>query len=236
VSDSEQLTNIGYQVLRTFALTYRYNRWIIRMLKRYLGSDVLEVGSGIGNLTMYLKAGRRLTCMDKSRFFLQHLKLDFDDVELWHSDITSQQVAKDSRRFDSIVCVNVLEHIEDDDAAVRNMATLLKPQGLLLIFVPALSCVYGEMDRQLGHVRRYDKIQLAQLLSRNGLIVKKIEYCNMIGSIGWWFNAVVLRKKGVSILQTILFDHFVPLVAEIEARIRVPFGMDLFCVASVTRH
>jgi len=231
VSNSEQLTNIGYQVLRTFALTHRYNRWIIRMLKPYLGPDVLEVGSGIGNLTIYLKAGTHLTCMDKSRFFLQHLKLDFDDVELWHSDITSQQVAKDNRRFDSIVCINVLEHIEDDDTAVRNMATLLKPQGFLLIFVPALSCVYGEMDRQLGHVRRYDKIQLAQLLSRNGLIVKKIEYCNMIGSIGWWFNAVVLRKKGVSILQTILFDHFVPLVAEIETRIRVPFGMDLFCVA-----
>jgi len=119
--------NYQYEVLRTFAITHNYNRWIFDLLKPSLGKNILEVGCGIGNLTKYLANYNRLTCIDKSENFIKHMKIDYPEIKFYEVDITDRSVLKlGENSFDTVICVNVLEHIDNDIKALKNMFDLLE--------------------------------------------------------------------------------------------------------------
>jgi len=227
------MTQIKYQyeVLRTFALTYNYNQWIFNKLKPFIGKIILEVGCGIGNLTKYFTQYKKLTCIDNCLEFIKHMQIDFPQVEFYNYDITDTEVLKIKKNgFDTIICVNVLEHIKDDIQALKNMHNLLQSNGKLLLFVPALGMLYGSIDKKLGHFRRYSKSELIEKITKTRFVIEKIEYNNFLGLFGWFINSRIFKKERFPILQTIFFDKFIPVTASIEQKITIPIGMNLFVV------
>jgi hypothetical protein len=129
------------------------------------------------------------------------------------------------------VCLNVLEHIEDDGAALRGMASVLPAGSAIVLIVPAFAALYGPIDRNLAHYRRYSRAGLAALAARAGLRVEKQRYMNAAGFFGWWVNARVLRREAQSAGQIRIFDRYVvPWLSRLEEMMPPPFGQSIFAV------
>ena len=224
--------NYQYEVLRTFAITHNYNRWIFDLLKPSLGKNILEVGCGIGNLTKYLANYNRLTCIDKSENFIKHMKIDYPEIKFYEVDITDRSVLKlGENSFDTVICVNVLEHIDDDIKALKNMFDLLEKNGKLLLIVPAIENAYGTMDKKVGHFRRYSKYDIVKKLSGVNFTIEKIQYHNIFGLIGWLLNARIFKRSEFPIFQTIFYDKLIPFISKLEKNVKLPIGMNLFVIA-----
>jgi SAM-dependent methyltransferase len=130
---------------------------------------------------------------------------------------------------DSCVCLNVLEHIEDDQRALAAMASILMPGGVIVLLTPAFPALYGPIDRNLGHWRRYTRASLASLAGRCGLTIAKLRYVNAIGLFGWWANSHVFRREAQSERQIEIFDRYlVPVMSRLESVAPPPFGQSLF--------
>src|SRR5204862_2647616 len=114
-----------------------------------------------------------------------------------------------AQHFDTVFCVNVLEHIEDDLGALRTFRSVLAPGGRVLIWVPAVQAAYGPLDAELGHHRRYSKASLAAAFDAGGFDMVTLRYSNPIGLLGWMFNARVLKSRAHSIGQVRLFDNLI---------------------------
>lgn len=228
-----QYETFQYEVFRTFALAYSYNKWIYALLLPYLGKNILEVGCGLGNITQYLVQipECKLTCIDISSFFIEHLKIDYPDVKIFNYDITDYRVIN-MEKFDTILCINVLEHIKEDKVALKNMYDLLVPNGHLQLFVPSISWLYGNLDKKVGHYRRYNKKEIITKLQSIGFKIKYISYHNFIGVLGWYLNSCLLKRNKFPIIQSLIYDRLVPVLSKIEKLLKPPIGMSLFIVGS----
>jgi len=133
-------------------------------------------------------------------------------------------------RFDSIVCINVLEHIRDDLAALRRMESLLVPGGVLALLVPAHQWLYGPYDAIDGHFRRYDRTSLRRLLCRAGLTPLRLHHFNVVGAVGWWVQYKLLKREIHGEGQFGMMNRVLPFVREFERRIEPPFGLSLVAV------
>lgn len=225
---------LGYEALKTFALSHNYNKWIYDLLKDYTaGKTVMEIGCGIGNLTQhFLRSAAKLIGIDTSSFFMQHLRIDCPGIEVYNFDVTDDKVLSlASKRLEAVIAVNVLEHVRDDEKALANIRELLQPGGRLLLFVPAMNWLFGTLDLNVGHYRRYDKKDLLEKVERNGFTAEKIFYSNFPGIFGWFFNGRILKRKQFPILQPIIFDKLVPFISKLEARLRPPLGLNLIIIA-----
>jgi hypothetical protein len=131
--------------------------------------------------------------------------------------------------FDTILCLNVLEHIADDDQALRTFGELLSDQGRLILWVPAMPQLYGEIDQAIGHHRRYEREALAAKLHAAGFAVEHAFYFNIPGVLGWYLNAVLLKRRSVPGLQARLANLLVPWLT-LEEYLRLPIGMSLIAV------
>ena len=192
----------------------RYNRWMYDRLRRWIGRRVLEIGSGIGNLSAFLVDRDRLVLTHTREEYLAQLRERFADrhnvrvARLYlpndHQDIAGEH-------FDTIICLNVLEHVEDDAGSLAAMRDLLAPGGRLVLLVPALPALYGAMDRALGHYRRYTRAGLVKLFRASGFDVPHVEYFNLAGVPGWWFAGRVLGRDTIPRGSLRLYDRLVPL-------------------------
>lgn len=215
---------------------YEYNHWIFSQLRPWLGSEILEVGSGTGNITRFLSmvASRVVgiepvpSFTERFREKLSHMK-HVSCAEGFLNDYPKP--VSDTDRFDTAISCNVLEHIEDDVAALKDMSDQLRVGGRVIIFVPAGPIAFGKLDEELGHYRRYTKRSLRQAMEEAGLVWEYGRYTNMIGLAGWWFNSVVLRKKLVPAKQAKAFDKLVPLISAVERVLPVLFGQSVVGVA-----
>jgi SAM-dependent methyltransferase len=183
-------------------------------LRRWIGRRVLEIGSGIGNLSAFLLDRDRLVLTDTREEYLAQLRERFADrrnvrVARLYLPNDHQDVADE--RFDTIICLNVLEHVEDDAGSLAAMRDLLAPGGRLVLLVPALPALYGAMDRALGHYRRYTRAGLVNLFRDSGFDVPHVEYFNLAGVPGWWFAGRVLGRDTIPRGSLRLYDRLVPL-------------------------
>ncbi|MGC2657802.1 MAG: class I SAM-dependent methyltransferase [Bryobacteraceae bacterium] len=212
-----------------------YFAWQGRLVIRELGRRVIEVGAGIGNFTRLLLDREAVFAMDVEPACVERLRQRFaanSNVQIMVGDAVSHAL-RDLSRFkpDSCVCLNVLEHVANDHTALQNMRAALQPGGVIVLFVPAFPALYGPIDRNLGHCRRYTRRTLSQTAGAAGLIVKKMHYVNTIGFLGWWINAHLLRLHEQSPAQIEFFDRYiVPPVSHLESVVRPPFGQSLFAV------
>jgi len=211
-----------------------YHQWIFEKIRPYLGKDILEVGCGIGNLTELLLSQGRVVASDVNGDYLQTVKKKFQrhpnlkGVLLW--DIRQAPPKNLGAPIDTIVCSNVLEHIEDDDDVLKSLFHLLPAGGRLIILVPALKALYNVFDKELGHFRRYSRSELAQKLTRNGFRICSLKYFNLFGILGWFVNGTLLRRRLLPARQIGIFNIMVPLFIWMERIIPTLVGQSLIVV------
>lgn len=148
------------------------------------------------------------------------------------ADASSKKIISlKNKGFDTIVCFNVLEHIERDDLALENFYEILPKGGVLLVVVPAFDFLFGSMDKYGGHFRRYSVKTLRQKLEKAGFCIEKVRFQNVLGIVGWFLGGKIAKKKLVPEKLFVIFDKFVPFLFEIERLFGPPFGLSILCVA-----
>jgi glycosyltransferase involved in cell wall biosynthesis len=205
----------GGAILDSLAHTPRFNRWLASIVAPYLGTRVLELGAGIGNLTMHLARNRKLyVATDIDTEHMGRLRTRFQErpnIAVLGCDLqrtTDFEPLLDAG-IDSVVCLNVLEHVADDEAALRNVCSVLQPGGRAVILVPYGTGLYGTLDEVLGHFRRYSEDELRSRLRAAGFDVDCIVPFNRITRPGWYLNGTILRRKAFGRFQLWAFDRMV---------------------------
>jgi len=218
---SDIYSDSGPEILDALSDANRFNRWMADTVAPYLGKDVLELGAGMGNLSRLLAPRRRRYIasdidaehLARLRTRLQHRP----NVSIALCDLAKPD---DFNPFhasmDTVVCLNVLEHVPDDMTGLRNIRSALRPDGRAIILVPQSQRLYGTLDEVLGHCRRYSKQELAEKMTAAGFTIEKILDFNRITSPGWYVNGRILKKRTFSRLQLSIFDRLVPLWRRID--------------------
>jgi len=210
----------------------RYNAWMFDRIRAWIGSRVLEIGSGIGNLSAFLVDRERLVLTDTREEYLARLRTRFanhSNISVVHLYLPHDDRAVAGQRFDTIICLNVLEHVEDDITSLAAVRKPLEPKGRLVLLVPALPALYGSIDRALGHHRRYTRADLIAKLERAGFRLVHIEYFNLAGIPGWWWAGRVLQRQTIPAGSLKLYDTLVPLF-RLERLIPWRVGQSLIAV------
>jgi SAM-dependent methyltransferase len=216
-----------------------YNRWIYDNIKPYIGRNVLEIGCGIGNVTDYfITPGRKITGIDIDERFVNVAREKYKNtpsVTIASGDALNPSCALPGQNFDTVVLLNVLEHIGEDNEAVKCIFNLLEPKGRAVILVPAMKFAFGILDREHGHHKRYEKQDMFRVYRDNGFEVEKMFYMNSIGAFGWAFNSRILRRKLIPENQAWIMDKIlVPIIKPLENIIKPPFGQSLIAVGRKT--
>jgi SAM-dependent methyltransferase len=213
----------------------RYRRYQHELIAPHCGRSVLEIGAGLGEFAAQFHGLDRLVVTDVDpgavevmhRRFAERAEVRADTYEIGGTP-------PDVEPVESVVAINVLEHLEDDAGALRSLATLVRPGGTVVIWVPGYQRLYGEFDRRVGHVRRYTPATLADAFRRAGLRVEHSRPVNLLGGIAWW---AAVRRGGSTAPDPRLvriYDRWVvPATRAIERTVRVPFGQSVLGVARV---
>jgi len=230
---SEQIQYEGKD-LESMSFAQNYHRWIVSIFRKYLGKRVAEVGAGSGNFSSLLASEniQELVAIEPSQEMFPLLREKFRNTprvvcaQALFADIYTHY----TEHFDSIVYVNVLEHIEHDAIELHYVHQSLKQGGYVCIFVPALPWLYSVFDASLGHYRRYEKKQLEKLLENAGFVIVKISFFDFFGIIPWFVACTLFRRK-LSAGNTAAYDTIVvPFSRVFEFLIPVPLGKNLIAV------
>ena len=218
---NDTYTDIDKDVLDAFSIAPRFNRWIADTIHPYLGKRVLEIGAGIGNLTRVLVANRRrYYATDFDPEHLGRLSVRLSGRPKLETALLDAARAQDyepfRNRVDTIVCVNVLEHIEDDLGTLRSMHRTLEDDGRAVILVPEGQGLFNSLDRELGHQRRYSEHQLHRRMIDAGFSVERMLRFNRVSRPGWWLNGSLLGRRTISRFQLSQFDRLVWLFSRID--------------------
>ena len=228
--DEENQSTLAESILR------KYPRFLLSKISPFIGNRVLEIGSGSGNMTTLLIGRRLIVASDKSPervSFLRNRFVEGENLRILQYDLTEPPPAELKEGFDTVLCMNVLEHVEDDSRAVASLRELVSPGGKVVIVVPAYRALFSGMDRALGHFRRYDMRRITQLLAENGLAPKEMRYLNMLAAVGWLLNGKIMRRKTLPRFQMWLFDKMTTLL-KLEDFVKAPFGLSILAVAEKT--
>jgi glycosyltransferase involved in cell wall biosynthesis len=225
----------GRGVLNNLTGTPQYLSWLSRKLRPHLGDAVLEVGAGIGNIAGRLM-GKRLAYVaaEKDPLYLHALRNRFlrtPNVSVQQMD---PEVAEDLRGldqcFDTVLCLNVLEYLEDPGRTLDLLRATLKPGGVLVILVPHNQRLYGSLDRSLGHKRRYGTAEARQLLEGRGFTVETVYNFNKAGTPPWWVYSKIVGSRKISKLVLKVFDKTVWILSRLD--VLMPWqGLSLIAVA-----
>jgi glycosyltransferase involved in cell wall biosynthesis len=227
----------GSAILHSLSHARRFNRWMVKLIEPYLGMRIVEIGAGIGNISRQLPQREKLVVTDVDPTYLYLLDRAFSGneiVRVERFDLTDDGHIDDVGRGanDTVVCLNVLEHIEDEEAAVARMKQLLEKDGRLILLVPQHQWLYGSYDELVGHYRRYSKAHMRCVMNKADLEIEYMGNFNFLSIPGWWFNACLLKSKKMSRLQLKLYDTIVPIMRMVEYALPLP-GLSLICVAKI---
>jgi SAM-dependent methyltransferase len=227
---------VGLHTLEVIAKADRFNRWMYDQFKHQLKGEVLEIGSGIGNISkLVIEEGYSITLSDYNEEYCENLKEKFSSIknvreiisiDLLHSDFENKYKSY-KNKFDSIFLLNVIEHIEDDQLAVSNCNYLLKTNGHLILLAPAYSWLYSSFDKQLGHFRRYSLRSLKELLIEEKFNILSGSYFNFAGISGWLLFGKILNQKMLSSGEMSAFNKIVPIAKLIDKLFGKKIGLSI---------
>lgn len=211
----------------------RYNEWIAETIHPWIGRSVLEVGSGIGSFSRFFLERERVILSDVQEEYLRALRAKYGGlpnttVEYYNLEKSAGHLA--GRGIDTIVALNVLEHIRDDCHALAQMATLLAPGGRIILQLPAHRILYGSLDVNLDHYRRYTARDIREKLAEAGYEVERMIRFNLFGALGWFVCSRILKREILPESQLGLFNRLTPLFMAIERRFPAPFGLSLLVI------
>jgi len=231
---------VGSETLGDIGEAAAFNKWMYSTISPYLAGRILEIGSGLGNISGFLLEDKQyVTLSDLRPEYCNYLSLQFKDKKSLEQVVEIDIAEKEFDTvyshllgtFDSLFTLNVIEHIEDDSRAILNCKKLLKEKGNLIILVPSYPWLYCRFDRELGHFRRYNRNSLRNLLTANGLKVDDLFSFNAAGVAGWFLFGKLLNKKQIGEGKMKLYDNFVPLFRLIDKILFYKFGLSLIITA-----
>ena len=210
----------GMATLEAISSAPLFNEWMYKVTSRRLTGRILEIGSGIGNISeQYLNDGRKLMLSDIRDNYCQYLRQKFEDeptcegvreLDLVHPNF-EREYCDLLGSFDGVFALNVVEHIEDDFLAIANAKKLLRKGGRLVILVPAYQALFNEFDRSLEHYRRYTEGSLKKIFEKNNFQIVHNQYFNFAAIAGWWFSGKLLKKKTIPVGQMRIYNMLVPI-------------------------
>ncbi len=236
--DNRFTAHTGMYVLRSVEKAHRYNEWLIRQTKKYLGNRVVEAGAGIGNMSRYLTEREYLLLTDHDPIYVASLRDNFGargNVEVLECDLTAPNFEETwhDHELDTVFCCNVVEHLGPDEEILRSFHKTLVNEGHCIIVVPAEPALYNGLDRALGHHRRYRKNELQELMQKVGFEVVESRQVCKVGALAWFITGRLLGRKELTPRQMLTFDRFWPLLSRFD-RLLPWKGMSLVVVGKKT--
>jgi SAM-dependent methyltransferase len=194
----------------------RFNRWMYETIRPYLGSHLVELGSGRGNLSKFLKVHGTLMVTDNRPEYLAELRARWSEdkrLQVASLDLCDPAQYQKLRAFlpDTVVCLNVLEHIEDDSAVLRHLFEVLPNAARLVFLVPFNPKLTSEFDRQIGHFRRYAAGELEEKMRVAGFAVERQLFFNKVGVLAWWIGNTISKQRTITAWQLRLYNFLTPI-------------------------
>lgn len=219
--------------LEAMSAAENYHAWLIDRIRPWIGGRCVEVGAGTGNLTQSLAKENfsQLTAVEPSANMFSILCERFDKTSIrTRCSFFQDLVETDRSDLDTVLYLNVLEHVEKDVEELRAVHQSLKPGGVVVVFVPALMFLYSNFDKKIGHFRRYHKEELVSRMRGAGFEIEYSRYMDILGVIPWWVTFRLLGKILVS-SQVQLYDRIgVPITRKIESIVAPPIGKNLLVI------
>ena len=217
----------------------RYSKWIYHMYEKYIGKEVLDIGGGVGTaISFYIDKAERVVATELFENQVNIMNKRFENYQYFKA--IQADIMKDDfsayDKFDTIILINVLEHIEDDRKALANIKKLLKYSGTIIICVPAMPGLYCYMDKNVGHYRRYTKGELRVKAKRAELQVIEDKYMNFMGILPYWIKGKLKKDNGGSFSTSIdegeskLYSIATSILEPIERVIKPPIGISEFII------
>ena len=227
-------TDIG--CLQELARMPNYQRWIVEEMEPWLHGSVLEVGAGIGNMTPYLAAAPGVTdvcALEPNADAYGQLSRACAGIDGATATLGTVEVLGD-RRFDTVVYINCLEHIRDEEGELQRVKRRLAgPDAHLIIFSPALEFLYGELDRVSGHWRRYSRPSLLAAVENAGYEVRQTRYVDLLSIAPYWLSNRVLKRNSIGDMSIDIYDRYYVRAARLlHKAVRSPLGKSLMCIAT----
>jgi glycosyltransferase involved in cell wall biosynthesis len=224
----------GLEALVSMKGARRYNDWVFRKIAPYIGNRIFEAGSGIGNVTQHIQQRELVVAADIDEQYTEVLSNVFHDspnVRVEKFDLTDiaayEKFVPD--KLDTVLCINVLEHIGPDEQVLKEFYRILAPGGRAVVLVPQGKWLYGSMDESVGHKRRYSRSDLAARMERAGFRVEKLIGINRASTLPWFINGRILRRKTVPGLQVKMFDSVITFVRMLDHILPIP-AMSLIAI------
>lgn len=214
------IDEVGLSTLDNLSAADKLNDWMYETIQPYVKGKVLEIGSGIGNISArFVKNNVPLHVSDYSDHYCKLLREKFGSQPLIQDVYQIDLAAVDFEvtyaallgKFDTIFALNVVEHIENDGLAIANCKKLLAAGGHLIILVPAFQLLYNGFDKELEHFRRYTRHTLKELFREQRFEIIKSWYFNLAGILGWFVSGTILRKKTLPAGQLSFYNKLVPI-------------------------
>ena len=216
----------GSQILARMARAPRYNEWMAELIRPFCGQRILEIGSGTGNLTRQLIPRDQYVASDINPLYLSTLRAltaDRPYLDVTLTDVTKgDSFPRPEGGFDTAICLNVVEHVDDDVGALRNIRGVLAPGGRAIVLVPQGPGAFGTLDEVLGHKRRYDAESLRALAEAAGFRVLERLELNRLGSVAWWLNGQVLKRRYFGRFQIVMLNALVPFLRRFDRYLPFP--------------
>lgn len=229
----------GERTLAAITAADKFNKWMYETIKPYIKGHLLEIGSGIGNISQFFMVDKvQCTLTDLRQNYCDILAEKFKDqptlegilkVNLVHPDF-DREYAHLLGKYDSIVALNVVEHIEDDNLAIANCYKLLSKGGHIIILVPAYQVLYNKFDEILEHFRRYTSTSLQRIIKNGNFEIIHNQYFNFIGIAGWIVTGSIMRKETIPEGQMKFYNKLVPIFKVVDKVVLNKIGLSTICI------
>lgn len=231
--------NHGTETLEVISDAGNFNQWMYQTIKPHCSGNVLEIGSGIGNISEYfLNDNFEISLSDLSNDYFRILEKKFEGFRSLKGLFTLDFAEKELEhkyphligQFDTVFALNVLEHVPDHEQSIKNCHLLLKPGGKLVILVPAFQSLFNKFDVALEHQRRYTPESLKRVMLIPGFTIVHTQFFNVIGILGWYVSGKLKKKDTIPGGQMQLYDQLVPVWKIVDWFLRPLLGLSVICV------
>lgn len=230
---------IGKKTLDVIGEASQFNKWMFETILPFSKGKILEIGSGLGNIsTFFLENRNEILLTDlrteyctllQDKFSSKSNLIGVEQLNLIHPDFDNFYYDH-LEKYDTVFALNVIEHIKDDNLAISNCKKLLKNNGHLIILVPSYQRLFNRFDKELGHFRRYTQNNLQQLFMNNHFSIVHKQYFNLIGIVGWYISGSLMKKDSIPSKQMKVYDKLVPIWQVLDKLFKNKIGLSTIII------